>query len=107
VDAAAMLGADHAVRALRMPSKAGDMVAVVGIGGLGHLGVQYARHMGFEVAASGVGSGGVEGQGTNGEQARRCHITSTALPSIGQAMRKLRRARGGLYSLCRQGSGAT
>jgi alcohol dehydrogenase, propanol-preferring len=33
------------------PAKAGDLVAVVGIGGLGHLGVQYARHMGFEVAA--------------------------------------------------------
>lgn len=33
------------------PAKAGDLVAVVGIGGLGHLAVQYARHMGFEVAA--------------------------------------------------------
>jgi propanol-preferring alcohol dehydrogenase len=33
------------------PAKAGDLVAVVGIGGLGHLGVRYARHMGFEVAA--------------------------------------------------------
>jgi propanol-preferring alcohol dehydrogenase len=33
------------------PAKAGDLVAVVGIGGLGHLGVQYARHMGFEVVA--------------------------------------------------------
>src|SRR5215467_10441231 len=32
-------------------AKAGDLVAVLGIGGLGHLGVQYARHMGFEVAA--------------------------------------------------------
>jgi alcohol dehydrogenase, propanol-preferring len=32
------------------PAKAGDLVAVLGIGGLGHLGVQYARHMGFEVA---------------------------------------------------------
>src|SRR5262249_52668237 len=31
------------------PAKAGDLVAVLGIGGLGHLGVQYARHMGFEV----------------------------------------------------------
>src|SRR5499427_795751 len=28
-------------------AKAGDLVAVLGIGGLGHLGVQYARHMGF------------------------------------------------------------
>jgi len=33
------------------PAKAGDLVAVLGIGGLGHLGVQYARHMGFEVVA--------------------------------------------------------
>jgi alcohol dehydrogenase, propanol-preferring len=33
------------------PAKVGDLVAVLGIGGLGHLGVQYARHMGFEVAA--------------------------------------------------------
>lgn len=33
------------------PAKAGDLVAVSGIGGLGHLAVQYARKMGFEVAA--------------------------------------------------------
>jgi len=33
------------------PAKAGDLVAVLGIGGLGHLGVQYARRMGYEVAA--------------------------------------------------------
>jgi alcohol dehydrogenase, propanol-preferring len=33
------------------PARAGDLVAVLGIGGLGHLGVQYARHMSFEVAA--------------------------------------------------------
>src|SRR5271169_3920176 len=32
-------------------AKAGDVVAILGIGGLGHLAVQYARHMGFEVAA--------------------------------------------------------
>jgi len=38
------------------PAKAGDLVAVLGIGGLGHLGVQYARRMGFEVAAVGRGS---------------------------------------------------
>jgi propanol-preferring alcohol dehydrogenase len=36
---------------------AGDLVAVIGIGGLGHLAVQYARHMGFEVAAIGRGGG--------------------------------------------------
>ena len=33
------------------PAKAGDLVAVLGIGGLGHLGVQYARQMGFETVA--------------------------------------------------------
>jgi alcohol dehydrogenase len=33
----------------------GDLVAVAGIGGLGHLAVQYARRMGFEVAAIGRG----------------------------------------------------
>jgi len=32
-------------------AKAGDIVAVIGIGGLGHLGVQYAAKMGFEVVA--------------------------------------------------------
>jgi propanol-preferring alcohol dehydrogenase len=42
------------------PAKAGELVAVLGIGGLGHLGVQYARHMGFEVAAIGRGTGSAE-----------------------------------------------
>src|SRR5204862_8126646 len=35
----------------------GDVVAVQGIGGLGHLGVQYARRMGFETVALGRGNG--------------------------------------------------
>jgi propanol-preferring alcohol dehydrogenase len=35
--------------------RAGDLVAVQGIGGLGHLGVQYARHMGFHTVAIGRG----------------------------------------------------
>jgi alcohol dehydrogenase, propanol-preferring len=42
------------------PAKAGELVAVLGIGGLGHLGVQYARRMGFEVAAIGRGSESAE-----------------------------------------------
>jgi alcohol dehydrogenase len=37
-------------------ARPGDLVAVVGIGGLGHLGVQFASKMGFEVVA--VGRGG-------------------------------------------------
>ncbi|MFV0297392.1 MAG: zinc-binding dehydrogenase [Hyphomicrobiaceae bacterium] len=34
---------------------AGDLVAVFGIGGLGHMALQYARRMGFKVAAIGRG----------------------------------------------------
>src|SRR5215469_12824052 len=32
-----------------------DLVAVQGIGGLGHLGVQFAQHMGFRIVAIGRG----------------------------------------------------
>jgi len=32
-------------------ARAGEVVAVLGIGGLGHLGVQYARQMGFATVA--------------------------------------------------------
>jgi len=32
-------------------ARAGEVVAVQGIGGLGHLGIQYARRMGFETVA--------------------------------------------------------
>jgi D-arabinose 1-dehydrogenase-like Zn-dependent alcohol dehydrogenase len=39
----------HALRSSR--ARAGDLVAVLGIGGLGHLGVQFAAKMGFEVVA--------------------------------------------------------
>jgi alcohol dehydrogenase/propanol-preferring alcohol dehydrogenase len=41
------------------PARPGDLVAIQGIGGLGHLAVQYARKMGFRVAAI---SGGTEKQ---------------------------------------------
>jgi propanol-preferring alcohol dehydrogenase len=37
--------------------RGGDLVAVQGIGGLGHLGVQFARHMGFRTVAIGRGRG--------------------------------------------------
>jgi alcohol dehydrogenase len=38
-------------------AKAGDLVAVLGVGGLGHLGVQWARAMGFETVAIARGTG--------------------------------------------------
>ena len=40
----------------RAGAKAGDTVAVQGIGGLGHLGIQYARRMGFRTVAIGRGA---------------------------------------------------
>ena len=62
VDAAPLLCAGLTTfSALRnAPAKAGDLVAVVGIGGPGHLAVQYARHMGFEVAAIARGADKLE-----------------------------------------------
>jgi 2-desacetyl-2-hydroxyethyl bacteriochlorophyllide A dehydrogenase len=38
------------------PARAGDLVVVQGIGGLGHLGVQFARQMGFRTVAIGRGA---------------------------------------------------
>jgi D-arabinose 1-dehydrogenase-like Zn-dependent alcohol dehydrogenase len=37
-------------------ARPGDLVAILGIGGLGHLGVQFARRMGFETVAIARGS---------------------------------------------------
>jgi D-arabinose 1-dehydrogenase-like Zn-dependent alcohol dehydrogenase len=53
VDAAPLLCAGLTTfNALRHSSaEPGDLVAILGIGGLGHLGVQFAAHMGFRVAA--------------------------------------------------------
>ncbi len=41
----------------RTRAVAGDLVAVLGIGGLGHLGVQWSRAMGFETVAIARGAG--------------------------------------------------
>ncbi len=57
VDAAPLLCAGittyNALRNARL--RGGDLVAVQGIGGLGHLGVQFARNMGFRTVAIGRG----------------------------------------------------
>jgi D-arabinose 1-dehydrogenase-like Zn-dependent alcohol dehydrogenase len=57
VDAAPLLCAGITTyNALRNAGlRGGDLVAVQGIGGLGHLGVQFARHMGFRTVAIGKG----------------------------------------------------
>jgi D-arabinose 1-dehydrogenase-like Zn-dependent alcohol dehydrogenase len=41
-------------------ARSGDLVGIQGLGGLGHLGVQYARAMGFEVVAVSRGRGKAE-----------------------------------------------
>ena len=53
VDAAPLLCAGITTfNALRESvARPGDLVAIVGVGGLGHLGIQYAAKMGFEVVA--------------------------------------------------------
>ncbi|MCU1259416.1 MAG: zinc-binding dehydrogenase family protein, partial [Bryobacterales bacterium] len=57
VDAAPLLRAGITTyNALRNAGlRGGDLVAVQGVGGLGHLGVQLARHMGFRTVAIGKG----------------------------------------------------
>jgi propanol-preferring alcohol dehydrogenase len=59
VEAAPLLCAGITVyNALRnTDARAGDTIAVQGIGGLGHLGIQYARQMGFRTVAIGRGLG--------------------------------------------------
>jgi len=67
------------------PAKAGDLVAVLGIGGLGHLAVQYARHMGFEVAAIGRGAEGA----ALAQQLGAHHYIDSATTDVGQALQAL------------------
>ena len=50
-------------------ARPGDVIAVLGLGGLGHLGVQYAMKMGFHVV--GIAR---EGQGTAGPPVGRVHL---------------------------------
>jgi len=62
VDAAPLLCAGVTTyNALRnAPLRSGDLVAVQGIGGLGHLGIQFARRMGFRTVA--IARGGEKGK---------------------------------------------
>jgi alcohol dehydrogenase len=45
----------------RSAARAGDLVAVLGVGGLGHLGLQFANKLGFEVVAIARGAAKAEG----------------------------------------------
>ena len=87
VDAAPLLCAGLTTfSALRnSPARAGDLVAVLGVGGLGHLGVQYARHMGFEVIA--IDRGGDD----KAELAKKLgahHYVDSAVTDIAKALQE-------------------
>ncbi|KJY43473.1 alcohol dehydrogenase [Streptomyces sp. NRRL B-1568] len=70
----------------RSSARPGDLVAVLGIGGLGHLGVQYAAAMGFETVAIARGAGKADFAGQLGAHH---YIDSTAGTSVAEALQSL------------------
>ncbi|MEV6008387.1 alcohol dehydrogenase [Streptomyces sp. NPDC051976] len=74
----------------RSAARPGDLVAVLGIGGLGHLGVQYAAAMGFETVA--IARGGAKADFAKQLGAHH-YVDSTADTSVADALRALGGAR--------------
>ncbi|RFC78048.1 alcohol dehydrogenase [Streptomyces sp. AcE210] len=70
----------------RSSARAGDLVAVLGIGGLGHLGVQYAVAMGFETVAIARGS---EKADTAKDLGAHHYVDSTGATSVAEALQSL------------------
>jgi D-arabinose 1-dehydrogenase-like Zn-dependent alcohol dehydrogenase len=66
-------------------ARPGDVVAVQGLGGLGHLGVQYARAMGFEVVALSRGQDKQEFAHKLGAH----HYVDATRPDFAEAMSRL------------------
>jgi alcohol dehydrogenase, propanol-preferring len=74
--------------ALRNAGRAGDTVAIQGIGGLGHLGVQFARKMGFRTVAIGAGpdkDGLAKGLGAHVYIDAKAEDAAVALQKLGGA----------------------
>jgi alcohol dehydrogenase, propanol-preferring len=69
----------------RTSAKAGDLVAILGIGGLGHLAIQYAHHMGFEVVAIGRGKDKAELAKNLGAH----HYIDSVEASLGEALQAM------------------
>ncbi|MGW3013085.1 alcohol dehydrogenase [Streptomyces sp. NPDC001219] len=74
----------------RSSARPGDLVAVLGIGGLGHLGVQYAAAMGFETVAIARGADKADFARQLGAHH---YIDSTAGTPVAEALRALGGAR--------------
>jgi propanol-preferring alcohol dehydrogenase len=73
-------------KALReSPAKAGDTVAILGLGGLGHLAVQYAKHMGFRTVAIARGAK----KGEFAKQLGAHHYIDSTAEDAGAALQKL------------------
>ena len=66
-------------------ARAGDLVAILGIGGLGHLGVQYAVKMGFETVAIARG----KDKESLARQLGAHHYVDSASSDIGAELQKL------------------
>jgi alcohol dehydrogenase len=73
----------NGLRATR--AKAGDLVAVLGVGGLGHLGVQFSRAMGFETVAIARGQGKAEEATKLGAH----HYIDSTAQDVGAELKKL------------------
>ncbi|MFE7955771.1 alcohol dehydrogenase catalytic domain-containing protein [Streptomyces sp. NPDC057413] len=74
----------------RSPAEPGDLVAVLGLGGLGHLGVQYAVAMGFETV--GIARGAEKAEAAKRLGAHH-YIDSTGNVPVAQALQALGGAR--------------
>jgi propanol-preferring alcohol dehydrogenase len=66
-------------------ARPGDLVGILGIGGLGHLGIQYAAKMGFEVVAIARG----QEKGPLAKQLGAHHYIDSTLSDVGGELAKL------------------
>ena len=66
-------------------AKAGDLVAILGVGGLGHLGVQWSRAMGFETVAIARGTGKAEEAAQLGAH----HYIDSTVQDVAAELKKL------------------
>jgi NADPH2:quinone reductase len=66
-------------------ARSGDLVAIQGLGGLGHLGVQFARAMGFEVVALSRGSG----KAAFARELGAHHVIDTTEGDVGESLMAL------------------
>lgn len=67
----------------------GDLVAVQGLGGLGHLGIQYANKMGFETVAIGRGGGDQSDKKDFATKLGAHHYINTNAVNPAEALQKL------------------